>query len=432
MQNQQILELFIQPEQQGTYFTLPFAMPADTEEFTLQYSYDRHHAEKNGAFATRKEINIVDLGLFAPDGAQVGVSGSDKHTITINENQATPGYKPHALVPGEWRILVGAYKVAPEGMKVTYELTFTPKQRRLLKGDLHTHTLASDGVLTVENLAQRAHLHGLDFLAITDHNQTISADALPHIPGLTLIPGMEWTHFRGHANFLGIEKIQHAPFAVNTPEEVMSSFQAARDCGALISINHPFDVPCDFRFDLNTLPYDCLEIWNGPMRESNLKALAFWQSQLAAGKRIAICGGSDYHRDSPFLFPGGPTTCIFSASAGRDDLLAALRQGHAYVIFAPNGPALEMTAGEAILGDRVGWNSTRELTIQVENLLAGDVLRVITAQEEVTLFEAPSAGQFEGVYPMSAPGFARVEVLRSFLPGIPKLPALISNPIYFE
>jgi hypothetical protein len=33
---------------------------------------------------------------------------------------------------------------------------------------------------------------------------------------------------------------------------------------------------------------------------------------------------------------------------------------------------------------------------------------------------------------MPRPGFARVEVLRSFLPGVPMLPALISNPIYFD
>ena len=41
---------------------------------------------------------------------------------------------------------------------------------RLLKGDLHTHTLASDGVLTAKELGWRAVRHGLDYVAITDHN----------------------------------------------------------------------------------------------------------------------------------------------------------------------------------------------------------------------------------------------------------------------
>ena len=106
----------------------------------------------------------------------------------------------------------GRIQGAPEGVKVTYELTFTPKHLRLLKGDLHTHTLASDGVLTVEELAGQAQRHGLDFLAITDHNQMVTADALPHMPGLTLIPGVEWTHYQGHANFLGVDQPYDEPF----------------------------------------------------------------------------------------------------------------------------------------------------------------------------------------------------------------------------
>jgi len=46
---------------------------------------------------------------------------------------------------------------------VEYEITFEPRQVRLLKGDLHTHTLASDGVHTAEELGWKALRHGLDF-----------------------------------------------------------------------------------------------------------------------------------------------------------------------------------------------------------------------------------------------------------------------------
>jgi hypothetical protein len=35
-------------------------------------------------------------------------------------------------------------------------------------------------------------------------------------------------------------------------------------------------------------------------------------------------------------------------------------------------------------------------------------------------------------FSLDAPGFVRIEILRSFVPGLPLLPALISNPIYFE
>jgi hypothetical protein len=432
------LQLFIEHAREGTYFTLSFTMPPDTASFSLTYRYERQHENEvgmeNGRFTGRQQVNIIDLGLIDPNGDQVGASGSDKSEIYLDETHATPGYQPCALVTGEWNIIVGAYKVSAGGVAVSYELTFTPRQRQLVKGDLHAHTLASDGVLSAQELAWHARRHGLDFLAITDHNQMVSKAALPQVPGLTLIPGLEWTHFRGHANFLGVEKPYDGPFMANTPEEIRARFDSARQRGALITINHPFDAGCEFLFDMDSLPFDCLEVWNGPMRECNLQAVGLWQNLLAAGKKIPICGGSDYHRDEPFQFLGGPTTCVYAMSRNPGDILAGLRQGHAYITFAPGGPGLELSAGPsgAIMGDTVAWPVTGDLHIRAEGLLAGDVVRVVTAQHSLPILEAPAPGSFEASYQMEAAGFARIEILRSFVPGLPGLPALISNPIYFD
>ena len=408
-------------------------MPPDIESFTLSYTYERRReGETSAGFTSCQKLNTIDLGLIAPDGTQVGASGSDKSAIEISETFATPGYQPRALTPGEWRILLGAYHVAPEGVKVSYELTFTPKHPRWLKGDLHLHTLASDGVLSAEELAQRALRHGLDFLAITDHNQMVSANTLPKVPGVTLIPGIEWTHFKGHANFLGVDKPYDEPFFANDMQEIRARFDTARARGALITLNHPFEELCPYTFDLNALPFDCLEIWNGPMRESNLRAIGLWQSLLAAGKKIPITGGSDYHRDQLFIFPGGPTTCVYTNSASPANILAALKQGHAYIVFAPDGPALELTAGNAMMGDSVPFAKVRELQIKAVGLIAGDVLQVVTGKSSTILLKAETDGSFEGIFAMDAPGFARVEILRVFIPGVPPLPALISNPVYFD
>ena len=411
-------------------------MPADTEELTLTYQYERYHTcgipGDRGSFTARKETNIIDLGLIAPDGQQVGASGSDKPTFLVSETHATPGYRPCPLVPGQWQILVGAYKVAKAGVNVVYELTFTPKHLRLLKGDLHTHTVASDGVLTVEELAQHALRQGLDFLAISDHNQIITRDELPKIPGITLIPGIEWTHYQGHASFLGVDQPYDEPFFTNTDEEMQVRFKSARDRGAFISIDHPFEPGCEFRFNLQSIPFDCLEVWNGPMRESNLRAVGLWQSLLAAGNKLPICGGSDYHHNDPFIFVGGPTTCVYAMSASPADILNALKQGHAYIIFTPDGPSLELSAGDAILGESVPLAKIKELSIDAGGLRAGDVLQVVTGSGSVPILKAEKDGKWQGTYVLDSPGFARIEILRSFLPGLPLLPALISNPIYFD
>ena len=429
------LSLYIDHEREGTYFPLPFRVPERIESVAIRYRYERHAEREEplnrGAFTGRPEVNIVDLGLLDPRGEQVGASGSDKSEIFVSEARATPGYRPCAIVPGEWQILVGAYKVSPEGVTVEYEVRFEPKRRRLLRGDLHTHTLASDGVHTAEELAWKALRNGLDFLVVTDHNQPISRDSLPQAEGVTMIPGLEWTHYKGHAGFLGVERPFDGCFAANSLEEVRERFETARERGAVIAINHPFDAPWDFHFDIQALPHDCIEIWNGPMRESNLRALEYWHRRLCAGDKIAACGGSDYHRDTPFIFLGGPTMGVYAESAGASDILAAVRAGHSFISFSSGGPVLELTAGEAIMGDCVRWTEMRDVHLHAQGLQAGDVVRVATGRGSEVLFTAPSPGDIALDHAVEAPGFVRAEVLRAFVPGTPPVPAAVTNPVYF-
>jgi hypothetical protein len=431
----QTLTFTITPDQQGQYLTVPFTMPENVAEFRLIYAYPRFkeqaQALPNGSFTPHDQINIIDLGLIGPDGTQVGASGSDKTHFFINGKTATPGYQPRPLTPGEWQILAGAYKVAPGGVTVTYELTFVPKERRLLLGDIHTHTVGSDGVLTLEELAAQAQKHGLDFLAITDHNQMVSPAVLSRIPGITLIPGVEWTHYRGHANFLGLEKPYDEPFFTNTDEAMQARFTSAHERGALIVINHPTDESCGFQFDLTQLPFDAIEIWNGPMRESNLRAVGLWHQMLVAGQRVPAVGGSDYHRNNLFQILGGPCMGVYAGSDAPEDILAALRAGQSFITFAPNGPTVDLSAGDATLGGTAEWHEGLTIQVSAKGLKVGDVVRLVGASENYDLLQAPSDGAADLSMPVPGPGFLRVEIYRTFLPGVPPLPALISNPIYF-
>jgi hypothetical protein len=436
MKKTEHFNFYIPIEMQGEYLTVPFQMPKNVEEFHLTYHYPLNKEEeftlKGGLFKSTQRMNIIDLGLIGPDGEQVGASGSDKTAFFIREDHATPGYIPHTLTPGEWKILVGAYKVAAEGVNVAYDLVFSFKERQLLIGDIHTHTIASDGVLSAEALALHAERHGLDFLAITDHNQMINKERLQGISDITLIQGIEWTHYQGHANFLGVDRPYDGPFFTHTDEEVYALFQSARERGALIIINHPCDPTCGFHFDMEALPFDCLEIWNGPMRESNLQAVALWQSQLKAGKRIPAVGGSDYHRDELFQILGGPCMGVYAMANMPSDILLAIKAGHSFIRFSPLGPELQLRVGEAIMGDTVEWQEGMVLEVDADGLNKDDILRVISQEESTNVFQASQEGAVNLKLPVSSPGFVRVEIYRHFLPGLPPLPALISNPIYFE
>ena len=93
---------------------------------------------------------------------------------------------------------------------------------------------------------------------------------------------------------------------------------------------------------------------------------------------------------------------------------------------------LEMKAGDKIMGDSVPFPKVKELKINLGGLQAGDVVQVVTRAGNQPLLKAEAHGSLETVYPMEATGYAFVMVLRSFVPGLPLLPALVSNPIYFD
>ena len=426
----------ISAEQQGLYLLLPFEMPPFTDRIDIEYTYPYNHelplTVESGEFTSRQRVNRIDLGLIAPDGNQVGASGSSRDVIFVSTTEATPGYQPHPLPAGTWKIMLGAYVVSPDGVDVKITLGFTPKTRRWLKGDLHTHTLASDGLLPLDHLARHAREHGLDFIAITDHNQPVRRASFPKIPGLTIIPGLEWTHYKGHSNFWGVEEPYQGAFFANTYEEAQSKFRQAHQNGALISINHPLESSFGFRFDLDGLEYDTIEVWNGPMRPKNIETIAWWDRMLKAGKRqVAVCG-SDYHEDTVFQRLANPTINVLAWSASEKDILEAIESGHSYFTYSPTSLQLDLDVEGATYGVIKTWHHGLEAKLRAISLETGDQIRLIDQDGERTLLTAPANGEWETTFPVEKPGYIRLEVWRSFFSGLPMLPALVTNPIWFE
>ncbi len=421
-------------EEHLLYLTIPFEVPEGVERMTISYAYASHSGEtldmESGQFTSRRRLNTIDLGLLGPGGEQIGTSGSDKNEIFISETVATPGYRAVALTPGTWQIIAGVYRVAAEGVEVSYRVRFEMKHRRLLFGDPHTHTVASDGILTLEGLARHARAHGLDFLAITDHNQPASKAAMPAVEGLTLIPGVEWTQYGGHANFLGVDLPYDGRFFANEPAGVLEKFASARERGATIVLNHIQDESVPFRYDFRTLPFDAVEVWNGPMRMSNLRGIGMWDEMLKAGMKVPAVGGSDYHADRFAQMLAGPCMGVYAESAGQSDILEAVRRGRSFICFQPNSAALDMRIGNVLMGGTTGWREGLELEVLLTGLVKGDVVKLISPSGSREVFEAPTDGGFSGRFAVTERGYVRLELWQSFQGILPALPALVSNPIW--
>ena len=411
MEHQRI-DYHIKKEVEGSYFTLPFQVPEGFEQVTISYEY--------------KGVGVVDLGLINGHGQFLGWSGSARDSILVSPHSATPGYCMVPLIPGEWQILVGAYKIPESGLDVQYTLQFTPQCSRWLVGDLHVHSDASDGQHDISTLAKRAKKKGLDFLAVANHNNYNENFHLPLVPGITLIPAVEWTHYKGHMNFYGVAApFEH--FVANTYEEMKALVTAAKEKGALISVCHPEEKHCGFVWEISEeekgLLFHLVEVWNGPMRPTNVQGIAWWHNLLLAGHKIPLIGGSDYHRDFHPAFLGHPVTHVYAGGAAAEDILAAMSQGHSYVTNSIRGVELSLLADQVMMGDTVSWYDGLTFTITVRKGSFGLRAKLVTSEEVINL---PSLQ--EKVKAKSSWKFAYVVVVRRIL-GIERIVA-ISNPIY--
>ncbi len=427
-----VFERRILPEEERRYFTVPFQVPESVDRMKITYEYPRFETVRDGDAVLRREINIIDLALNAPGGEYVGASGSDRTEIEIAPTGSSQGYTAVPVTAGEWEIIVGAYKVAPGGVTVRYTVEFTEKQLRRYQGDLHIHTTASDGTLTTQEVVDLARQHHLDFVFITNHNNYSENECLPRPRDMTVVPGTEWTHYMGHANFLGVRRPYRNPFCVNTREEARAQILEARERGATIVYNHPFCAPeCGWKWGFDIAPFDAVEIWNGPLmlNNENTACLEWWHDQLCEGHRIAVIGGSDFHRPGPLMLPGIPCTCLYAMSRSAEDLLSAVRGGHAYIKMDPGSPDLEVHAGQGILGDCV--EAGTQVTAEFTHLRSGDLIRTITDTDsrDTVCPEGTVSMQVR----FSAPArFVRFEVLRSLKTALPPMRVLVSNPVYFD
>ena len=425
-------ERAIRKDEERTYFTLPFEVPEGIERLDIRYDYPRRVArEENGATIV-EEINIVDLALTAGNGEYVGASGSDRTHIYISAYESAQGYAAVPISPGTWQIIVGAYKVAPEGVTVRYEITLTEKTLRRFQGDTHMHTTGSDGTLSIPELVDLCRKQRLDFAIITDHNNYSGNDHLPVPADMTVLPGAEWTHYNGHAGFLGVRRPYRSPFCVNTPEQARAQIEEARQAGAMIVVNHPFCHPeCGWKWGFDLAPYDAVEIWNGPLmyENENTACLEWWHSQLCAGRRIPITGGSDFHRPEPMRLPGVPCTCLYAMSRSSDDLFGALRAGHGYVKMSPDMPDIDARAGEAMLGDVAPRGS--EAVAHFTRLRGGDRIVAITDRGEESRACPPGGCEMTLRTRDPEAKFIRYEVFRTIARGLPSMRVMVSNPIYF-
>jgi hypothetical protein len=207
-----------------------------------------------------------------------------------------------------------------------------------LKGNLHTHTLESDGDSSPAEIVQWYAAHGYDFLSITDHDEItrVQSDALVLIPGEEITDKLPKKPL--HVNAIGIEEAI-PPQKGATPVEVLQrNVDAVRKAGGVSLINHPnFGWAFGAKELLQIEGATMLEIASGHPyvnSEGPPSVEAMWDELLTSGKRIYAAAVDDvHHLKRPWdtdIAPPGKAWVVVRAERNAKAIVEALRRGDFY------------------------------------------------------------------------------------------------------
>ncbi len=140
----------------------------------------------------------VDVRLLPPESfgaALLYFTGSKSHNVSLRQRALKMGYTLNeyelAKLEGERRVAgkseeeiygkLGLDYIEPELRENTGEIAAAEAHslpelitREDIRGDVHMHTVATDGRCTIEEMAGAAHDRGYEYMAITDHSKNLA------------------------------------------------------------------------------------------------------------------------------------------------------------------------------------------------------------------------------------------------------------------
>jgi len=216
-----------------------------------------------------------------------------------------------------------------------------------LKGNLHTHTTASDGVRTPQETIDHYAQNGYDFLAITDHGLRVDPKTL-NPRGMTLIPSQEISignSAAGTTTHIVCANIKETlpltDFDPNTDPQ--RAIDLTTEQGGFTIIAHPYWSGLQLGDLIKLNGYLGVEIYNTTCevyRGTGYSAPHI-DALLVAGRHPLIFATDDHHGNPEPLKPSdtcGGWIMVKVKDRSLQSIVEAIRQGHFY---ASNGPTIK-------------------------------------------------------------------------------------------
>lgn len=436
-----------------TFVPHSFEVPEGTTNIHIDFDFSPRYA------TGRIHRNQIDLSLNDPDGIRglwciVKPEGCD-----INGVASTPGFGSWPVQAGTWTVFVNVHRIMPSD-EVNYDLTVTlsddpvtatvteyddsrkvaHEEAGWYRGDLHAHTIHSDGRWDIPEFTAFMRGLGLDFVSLSDHNTVtgLKQHRSQTEDGFLAMGGMELSTFNGHMLALGSSHWYEWRLNIEDGMDVNRIMKQVIDQGDMLIIAHPMapDEPfcsgCMWMFN-DARPGVALgvEIWNGFWHRFNEEGLQQYYVWLNLGNRLVMTSGTDIHgAPDPTMASEYRVgfNVVYAESLSEASILEAVRKGHSYI---SAGPTLLLTAenangdsvmcGDDITGERitakVTWKDAHE----------GDVLMFIVDGEVHEQQSVSETGEAHWTLTPDQANYFTVE-LRDQKNGM----WAISNPIFIK
>jgi hypothetical protein len=218
---------------------------------------------------------------------------------------------------------------------------------RFWRGNLHTHSTASDGLLTPQQVCQTYHQAGYDFLAITDHFleryhwpitsvQELRTAQFTALTGAELHSGHTETGSLWHILAVGLP----LDFAPARPNETGPDIATrAMGTGAFVAVAHPAWYSLTERDVLSLGFVHAIEVFNGTSADHSDKVDSWYMLDLMLnrGRRYFALATDDAHFNPRRHDSFTGWTMVKSTSNDPEALLQALKDGRYY---SSTGPEL--------------------------------------------------------------------------------------------
>ncbi len=228
---------------------------------------------------------------------------------------------------------------------------------RFWRGNLHTHSTRSDGVLKPEEVCRRYRAEGYDFLALTDHfvgaygypivdTVPFRTNSFTTILGAELHSGPMLNGELWHILAVGLPPDFAPPaspdFRVHPGMETGSDLAArARAAGAFVAVAHPQWSGLTLADARSIEAAHAVEIYNHGCWAGCDRADGFGIADLllTEGRRMSLCATDDAHFHEPDHFGGW--VMVKAEENDPDALVTALKAGNYY---SSQGPEIRSVA----------------------------------------------------------------------------------------